>query len=102
MTRCVIYARYSSDMQRDASIEDQFRRCEEYAARQGWTIVQKYADRAISGATSAGRQELQSMLRASRQLPRPFDRVLVDDTSRLDRNLSEFLKTIDQLKYRDV
>jgi site-specific DNA recombinase len=102
MTRCAIYARYSSDMQRDASIDDQFRRCEEYAARKGWTIVQKYADRAISGASTAARQELQRMLRASRELPPPFDRVLVDDTSRLDRNLSDLLKIIDQLKFREV
>lgn len=28
MTRAVIYARYSSDNQRDASIEDQIRQCE--------------------------------------------------------------------------
>ena len=102
MTRCAIYARYSSDMQRDTSIEDQFRRCEEYAARQGWTIVQKFADRAITGAATAGRHELQSLLLASREHPRPFDRVLVDDTSRLGRNLPEFLKTIKRLEYRDV
>lgn len=102
MHRCTIYARYSSDMQRDTSIEDQFRRCEEYAAGQGWTIVQKYADRATSGAATAGRRELQALLHAARELPRKFDRVLVDDTSRLARNLPEFLNTIDRLKCRDI
>jgi len=34
-SRVALYARYSSDLQRDASIEDQLRVCREYAARQG-------------------------------------------------------------------
>ncbi len=34
MTRAVLYARYSSDNQREASIEDQFRFCREHAARE--------------------------------------------------------------------
>ena len=46
MTRAAIYARYSSDQQREASIEDQVRLCRERAEREGWTLVQTYADRA--------------------------------------------------------
>ena len=37
MIRMALYARYSSDNQRDASIEDPLCRCREYAARRGWT-----------------------------------------------------------------
>jgi hypothetical protein len=37
MTRVALYARYSSDNQRDASIEDQLRICREKAARENWT-----------------------------------------------------------------
>lgn len=37
MTRVALYARYSSDNQRDASIEDQLRQCRERAAREGST-----------------------------------------------------------------
>jgi site-specific DNA recombinase len=33
MTRVALYARYSSDSQRDASIEDQLRLCSEYAQK---------------------------------------------------------------------
>lgn len=33
--RAVIYARFSTDMQRDASIDDQIRSCREHAVRQG-------------------------------------------------------------------
>lgn len=35
-SRVALYARYSSDLQRDASIEDQLRLCREYATCQGW------------------------------------------------------------------
>ena len=45
-----IYARYSSDNQRDASITDQMRVCRAFAERQGWTIAQEYSDHAVSGA----------------------------------------------------
>lgn len=38
--QAVIYAPYSSDAQRDASIEDQVRLCRELAGRQGWTITE--------------------------------------------------------------
>ncbi|BCH23283.1 hypothetical protein MesoLjLb_30680 [Mesorhizobium sp. L-8-3] len=51
MTRVALYARYSSDNQREASIEDQLRQCRERAAREGWTVVETYSDRAISGAS---------------------------------------------------
>jgi site-specific DNA recombinase len=37
MTRVALYARYSSDQQREASIEDQLRLCRLYAEKQGWT-----------------------------------------------------------------
>ena len=37
--KVAIYARYSSENQRDASIADQFRMCREFAQRQGWTIA---------------------------------------------------------------
>ena len=43
--RAAIYARYSSDNQRDASIEDQVRLCRERIDREGWSLVQTYADR---------------------------------------------------------
>ena len=44
----VIYARYSSDNQREESIEGQIRECTAYAEKNGITIVKHYIDRAIS------------------------------------------------------
>ena len=61
MTRVALYARYSSDHQKDSSITDQFRNCEQRAAREGWTITARYEDKAISGAT-AERPGYQQML----------------------------------------
>ena len=48
MTRVALYARYSSDNQRDASIEDQLRICREKAQREKWTVVSTYKDAGIS------------------------------------------------------
>jgi DNA invertase Pin-like site-specific DNA recombinase len=100
MTRCAIYARYSSDLQRDTSIDDQVRRCEEYAQKNGWIVIMVFADRAISGADVAGRQQLQALMQEARR--RNFDRLIVDDTSRLGRNLPQVRTIIDQLEYLDI
>lgn len=50
--RAVIYARYSSEHQREASIEDQLRLCKEFIARQGWRLHQVFRDAAMSGSPS--------------------------------------------------
>jgi DNA invertase Pin-like site-specific DNA recombinase len=49
--KAVVYARYSSDGQREESIEGQLRECKEYAARQNISIINTYCDRAISAKT---------------------------------------------------
>ena len=49
--RAAIYARYSSDLQSEASIEDQVRQCGARIEQEGWTLVELYTDAAISGAT---------------------------------------------------
>ncbi|QRG06721.1 recombinase family protein [Xanthobacter dioxanivorans] len=83
MPRVVLYARYSSDNQRDASIEDQLRQCRERATREGWTVVDSYSDRAISGASlvRAGIQKLLADAQAGR-----FDRVLSEALNRISRD----------------
>jgi hypothetical protein len=50
-----LYARYSSEHQREASIADQFRTCERTAHVHGWTVSHRYEDRAITGSRAAGR-----------------------------------------------
>ena len=46
--KAVIYARYSSDNQREESIEGQLRDCNEYAKYNDITVVGSYIDRALS------------------------------------------------------
>jgi len=48
--RAVIYARYSSALQHDVSIEDQVRSCRAWINKEGWTLVTSYTDHAISGS----------------------------------------------------
>ena len=47
----VIYARYSSDNQREESIEGQLRECKEYAERNGMNVVATYIDLSLSSKT---------------------------------------------------
>ena len=79
----VIYARYSSDGQREESIEGQLRECKEYAEKNGITVVATYIDRALS-ARSANRPEFQRMIKDSaKQL---FDVVIVWKLDRFARD----------------
>ncbi len=61
---CVIYARFSSERQRDESIEDQVRVCRMFAKGEGMKVVDVYADRAVSGRT-ADREAFQRMIEDS-------------------------------------
>ena len=79
----VIYARYSSDSQREASIEGQLRDCKDYAERNGITIVGTYIDRAYSAKTD-DRPEFQRMVQDSAK--KIFDAVLVWKLDRFARN----------------
>ena len=76
--RVAIYARYSSDNQRDASITDQMRVCRAFAERQGWTIAQEYSDHAVSGATLL-RSGFQALMHDA--LNRRFDVVLAESST---------------------
>jgi site-specific DNA recombinase len=79
----VIYARYSSDNQREESIEGQLRECKEFAEKNGITIVATYIDRALSAKTD-NRPEFQRMIKDSAK--HVFDVVLVWKLDRFARN----------------
>ena len=76
----VIYARYSSDSQREASIEGQLRDCKDYAEKNGITVVGTYIDRAYSAKTD-DRPDFQRMIKDSAK--KIFDVVLVWKLDRL-------------------
>ena len=79
----VIYARYSSDNQREESIEGQIRECTAYAEKNGITVIKHYIDRALSAKTD-NRPEFQQMIKDSEK--RLFDIVLVWKLDRFARN----------------
>lgn len=58
--------------------------------------------RLVSGASIIQRDSLNSLIADARKLPRPFDCLLIDDTSRLGRNLTDVLKVSDVLKHHGV
>ena len=81
--RVAVYARYSSENQRDASIADQFRVCREFAGRQGWRIEREYSDHAVSGAALL-RPGFQAFMAAA--LRKEFDVVLAEALDRFSRD----------------
>ena len=87
--KAVIYARFSSDRQNEASIEAQVRECQEYAARRGLCVLRVYADEAISGKgeRTASRKQYQQMLADARK--GGFDTILIHKYDRIARSLAE-------------
>lgn len=79
----VIYARYSSDSQREESIEGQLRECMAFAERSGITIIANYIDRAMSART-ADRPDFQRMIKDSEK--KLFDVVIVWKLDRFSRD----------------
>jgi len=102
--RGAFYARYSNPRQRRASIEDQFRNCQEAADEKRWLVLPEYhrADEAKTGVTLEGRKGIQELLALANQKPRPFDIILIDDTSRLGRNVGDVCKLVDKFDYAGV
>ena len=81
--RGVIYARYSSDNQREESIEGQLRECKEYAEKNDIQIIGTYTDRALSAKTD-NRPDFQKMIKDSAD--KNFEVVLVWKLDRFARN----------------
>jgi site-specific DNA recombinase len=97
--RTVIYARYSSDLQRDASIEDQVRLCRERIDREGWTYLHAYTDRAQSGASTL-RRAYQQLLEDARA--RKFDVVVAEALDRLSRDQEDVAALYKRLTFAGV
>ncbi|WP_232816664.1 recombinase family protein [Paracoccus zhejiangensis] len=97
--KVAIYARYSSDNQRDASIADQFRMCRLHAEKQGWHIVEEYSDHAISGASliRPGIQALMADAMGGR-----FDLILAEAMDRLSRDQEDIAGIFKRMSYADV
>lgn len=99
MTRAVIYARYSSDLQTDASIEDQIRLCEERARGDGCDIVQSYTDHAISGA-SLMRPGIQMMMQDA--AAGQFEVVYSESLDRISRDQEDIAFVFKRINFADI
>ncbi len=94
-----IYARYSSDLQNEKSIEDQLRICNEKAASENWEVVQCYTDAGMSGA-SLMRPGIQSLLSAAQS--GQFNIVVAEALDRLSRDQEDIAGIYKRLQFAGV
>ena len=97
--RAVIYARYSSDLQREESIEDQVRLCRQRAANEDWDVNHTYSDRASSGS-SRFRPAYQDLLNDARA--RKFDIVVAEALDRLSRDQEDVANLFKTLTFAGI
>lgn len=97
--RAVIYARYSSDMQSEASIEDQAHNCRSRIDAEGWELIDTYSDRAVSGASTLrpGYQQLLMDARAGL-----IDVIVAEALDRLSRDQEDIAALYKQLTFAGV
>lgn len=97
--RAAVYARFSTDKQRDASIEDQVDSCRDFARTQGWIISEVYSDEAMSGSSMfrPGIERLQRDARAGK-----FNIVVSEGFDRLSRSLADVSKFFDRMEHVGV
>lgn len=102
--KCAIYARYSSENQREASIEDQIRKCRDFAAQRGWTVLEEhiYFDKAQTGFSVENRESFNKLYSLITSGKAPFQYLLIDETSRLSRNINQALNIHTTFRFHNV
>ena len=97
--RAAIYARYSSDLQREASIDDQLRICRRLIDGRGWTAGRAYTDQGISGSSllRPGYQAMMADARAGQ-----FDVLVAESIDRLSRDQEHIAALFKQLGFLGV
>ena len=98
--RVALYARYSSDNQRDASIQDQFSICRERANKEGWQVAATYQDARLSGATLILRPGIQTLVQDAGT--GAFDMVLTEALDRISRDQADVATLYKHLKFLGV
>lgn len=98
--KAVIYARYSSNHQKETSIEDQVRICRERAEREGYSITEYYKDSAVSGASLLLRDGMQQLLQDA--MLRKFDVVIAEALDRLSRDQADIANLFKQLQFHGI
>lgn len=99
--RVALYARFSSDLQRQTSIEDQLRAARTRAATEGWNIVAERSDSAVSGSTPFALRPGSKALLADALAGR-FDVLIVEGLDRTFRDVGEQEQVIKRLEHRGI
>lgn len=99
--RACLYARYSTDKQRETSIDDQLRAARERAAREGWIITATYADEGISGSTPMALRPGGKALLAD-TLARRYDVLIVEGLDRISREIGEAETIVKRIEHRGM
>ena len=101
MLNAVIYARFSSDMQREESIDAQVRACKAYAKSKGYSVVKEYVDEAKSGRSTLTRDAYNQMMADA--MENKFDVIIfhkIDRNSRNELNYFIFKDKLEKLGIR--
>ena len=98
--RAALYARFSTELQRRESIEDQLRACRAWCSRSGLEVVAEYEDAAISGASMSKRPGLKALVVAAQA--RRFDVVVTEALDRLSRSQGDVATLFEDLRYMGV
>ncbi|WP_371810063.1 recombinase family protein [Ruegeria sp. HKCCD7319] len=98
--RAAIYARYSTTLQSERSIEDQVELCRSYLRREKYRLVQVFEDKAMSSATLVGRVGLANLLEAARA--GEIDALVVECVDRISRDIGDLQYVQKQLSFAGV
>jgi DNA invertase Pin-like site-specific DNA recombinase len=104
MFRCAIYKRWASTEGRTAALYDQERNCREAIASLGMAVEEQFvvSEAGTSDQPPFHREGLNGLLAAAKQSPRPFEYVVMDDTSRMGRNLGVVAKIYQTFKDHEI
>jgi site-specific DNA recombinase len=96
----VLYARFSSDLQKDRSIDDQLAICRAHADREGLNVTATFCDRAKSGASLFDRDGLLELMTRAKE--RGFDAVVVESLDRISRDQEDLAGIFKRLSFFGV
>src|SRR6266540_6288133 len=100
MKKSAIYARFSTHLQDERSIDDQVALCRAYAVSNQLDVVAVFEDRARSGGSTIDRPGLQDLLQKARA--GVFDVIVVEALDRLSRDMEDLAGIHKRLTARGV
>ena len=100
MKRAAIYARFSTDLQNEKSVEDQIALCREYAQRHNLAVVETFEDKARSGASILNREGLLRMMECAKD--GAFDVLVTEALDRISRDMEDLAGIYKRLTFRGI